>query len=251
MKNSYSVIKIDWCIKALHIAEDFHFFIRCILKLLPLQGASLIDIIPRALPWAKSFCPFRACCLYGLLDLLGVCLYGVWGPSGRAAYMGCLAFRACCLYGLLGLQGVLLWVAWPSGRAAVGCLTFRACCCGLLALQGVLLWAAWPSGRCCLYGLLPFTFALPFGQRFSIPLRAGDRWFRAWCFNFSKIISASVIVCTDICAKITLYSYLCFYIFYIIAAKKKKWTNKIAYGRCSKGLQFIKRKYWAKENCCF
>ena len=25
----------------------------------------------------------------------------------------------------------------------------------------------------------PFTFALPFGQRFSIPLRAGDHWFRA------------------------------------------------------------------------
>ena len=23
-------------------------------------------IIPRALPWAKSFCPFRACCLYPL-----------------------------------------------------------------------------------------------------------------------------------------------------------------------------------------
>ena len=30
-------------------------------KLLPLQGALLIAIIPRALPWAKSFCPFRAC----------------------------------------------------------------------------------------------------------------------------------------------------------------------------------------------
>ena len=31
----------------------------------------------------------------------------------------------------------------------------------------------------------PFTFALPFGQRFSIPLRAGDRWFRACYFwNF-------------------------------------------------------------------
>ena len=27
--------------------------------------------------------------------------------------------------------------------------------------------------------LLPYTFALPFGQRFSIPLCAGDRWFRA------------------------------------------------------------------------
>ena len=35
------------------------------------QGALLIGIIPRALPWAKSFCPFRACCC-GLLDLLGV-----------------------------------------------------------------------------------------------------------------------------------------------------------------------------------
>ena len=32
-----------------------------ILKLLPLQGALLIAIIPRAMPWARSFCPFRAC----------------------------------------------------------------------------------------------------------------------------------------------------------------------------------------------
>ena len=56
------------------------------LKLLPLQGALFCDPQkPRALPWAKSFCPFRACCLYWLL-----------------------AFRACCLYGLLGLLGVLL-----------------------------------------------------------------------------------------------------------------------------------------------
>ena len=29
-------------------------------KLLPLQGALLTATIPRALPWAKSFCPFRA-----------------------------------------------------------------------------------------------------------------------------------------------------------------------------------------------
>ena len=36
--------------------------------MLPLQGALLIGFIPRALPWAKSFCPFRACCLE-LLDL--------------------------------------------------------------------------------------------------------------------------------------------------------------------------------------
>ena len=26
-----------------------------------LQGALQIGIIPRAMPWAKSFCPFRAC----------------------------------------------------------------------------------------------------------------------------------------------------------------------------------------------
>ena len=49
-----------------------------VLKLLPLQGARFATHKkPRALPWAKSFCPFRACCLYE--------------PFGRAAYMGFLA----------------------------------------------------------------------------------------------------------------------------------------------------------------
>ena len=38
--------------------------IRQFTKLLPLQGALLTAIIPRALPWAKSFCPFRACGAY-------------------------------------------------------------------------------------------------------------------------------------------------------------------------------------------
>ena len=58
-------------------------------KLLPLQGARFATHKkPRALPWAKSFCPFRACCLYE--------------PFGRAAYMGFWPFRACCLYGLFG-----------------------------------------------------------------------------------------------------------------------------------------------------
>ena len=37
------------------------------MKLLPLQGALLIAFIPRAQPWAKSFCPFRACCSLELL----------------------------------------------------------------------------------------------------------------------------------------------------------------------------------------
>ena len=81
--------------KSFTYRRGFSIFIRCILKLLPLQGASLIAIIPRAMPWAKSFCPFRAC---------------------------------CCVF--FGLQGVLLCFFWPSGRAAVGFLTFRACCDG-------------------------------------------------------------------------------------------------------------------------
>ena len=34
-----------------------------IFKLLPLQGALLAIWLPRVLPWARSFCPFRACCL--------------------------------------------------------------------------------------------------------------------------------------------------------------------------------------------
>ena len=82
--------------KALHIAEDFHFFIRRILKLLPLQGALLIVFIPRALPWARSFCPFRACCC-GLLDHQCV-----------AAYIGFWAFMALLLW-LLIIQHALLY----------------------------------------------------------------------------------------------------------------------------------------------
>ena len=32
----------------------------CFIKLLPLQGAGRNAMIPRAMPWATSFCPFRA-----------------------------------------------------------------------------------------------------------------------------------------------------------------------------------------------
>ena len=62
--------------KSFTYRRGFSIFIMCILKLLPLQGALLIAFIPRALPWAKSFCPFRACCLYGLLPFQGVLL--IW-----------------------------------------------------------------------------------------------------------------------------------------------------------------------------
>ncbi len=53
-----------------------------VLKLLPLQGALPIAIIPRALPWAKSFCPFRACC-WGA-SALYLSLRPVTVGSGRA-----------------------------------------------------------------------------------------------------------------------------------------------------------------------
>ena len=53
-------------------------------KLLPLQGARFATHKkPRALPWAKSFCPFRACCLYE--------------PIGRVEYT-CETYLTIILY---------------------------------------------------------------------------------------------------------------------------------------------------------
>ena len=43
---------------------------------------------PRAMPWAKSFCPFRACCLY---EPFGRAAYMGFWPLWRAAYMSFLA----------------------------------------------------------------------------------------------------------------------------------------------------------------
>ena len=84
-----------------------------VLKLLPLQGALPIAIIPRALPWAVSFCPFRACC---------------WGASALYLFpsAGDRWFRACC-WGASALYLFLRSVTVGSGRA-VG---------ELLDLQGV------------------------------------------------------------------------------------------------------------------
>ena len=45
------------------------------MKLLPLQGALLAACLPRALPWAKSFCPFRAfSLLHNLVQLVEILL---------------------------------------------------------------------------------------------------------------------------------------------------------------------------------
>ena len=77
-------------------------------------------------------------------------------------FQGVLLMSIALGYELLPFQGVLLM------SIALGY--------GLLPFQGVLL-VSIALG----YELLPFTFAFPFGQRFSIPLRASDCWFRACC----------------------------------------------------------------------
>ena len=64
-----------------------------VLRLLPLQGALLAAFIPRALPWAKSFCPFRACCSNELLFLRCPGLRAS-APSGRAAATNCSFYVA-------------------------------------------------------------------------------------------------------------------------------------------------------------
>ena len=70
------------------------------LKLLPLQGALFCDPQkPRAMPWARSFCPFRRAAYISFLPSGRVDYIGFL-PSGRVAYMGFLAFWVCYLYGL-------------------------------------------------------------------------------------------------------------------------------------------------------
>ena len=52
-------------------------------KAFALTGALLIAIIPRALPWARSFCPFRACGAYLIASVLYLSLRPVTVGSGR------------------------------------------------------------------------------------------------------------------------------------------------------------------------
>ena len=60
--------------KALKLTRKF-------IKLLPLQGALLTVTIPRAMPWAKSFCPFRACWLYPLPWAKSFCPFRACGAK--------------------------------------------------------------------------------------------------------------------------------------------------------------------------
>ncbi len=77
-------------------------------KLLPLQGARFATHKkPRALPWAKSFCPFRACCLY---EPFGRAAYMDFWPSERAAYMSFLALLGRVEYTCETYLTIILYV---------------------------------------------------------------------------------------------------------------------------------------------
>ena len=108
------------------MAEDFPIFIRCILKLLPLQGALLIALYPGRCPGlrASALSGRAAVDFLAFWALLLICAFG---PSGRAA-VDFLAFWALLLICAFG----------PSGRAAVDFLAFWAL---------LLIWAFGPSGR--------------------------------------------------------------------------------------------------------
>ena len=99
---------------------------------------------------------------YELLPFQGVLLMSIALGYELLPFQGVLLMSIALGYELLPFQGVLLM------SIALGY--------ELLPFQGVLL-VSIALG----YELLPFTFAFPFGQRFSIPLRASDCWFRACC----------------------------------------------------------------------
>ena len=70
-----------------------------LVKLLPLQGVLPIAIIPRALPWAKSFCPFRACqpyrsCFFADIDIFAD---GVFYYICRKKQLSRTGWRCKCL----------------------------------------------------------------------------------------------------------------------------------------------------------
>ena len=48
-------------------------------KLLPLQGAFLIAVVPRAMPWAKSFCPFRAYWVFSTARIENISTFEAFG----------------------------------------------------------------------------------------------------------------------------------------------------------------------------
>ena len=52
--------------EALHIAKNFHFLLG-VFKAFALTGRQANAHKPRALPWARSFCPFRACWVISII----------------------------------------------------------------------------------------------------------------------------------------------------------------------------------------
>ena len=163
-------------------------------KLLPLQGAFLIAVVPRAMPWAKSFCPFRRIgyfqqhgskifLLLKLLELLQAC------KGYFLCFWSCcrLARVTFCAFGAVaGLQG-LLFVLLELLQACKGhFLCFWGCCrlarvtfCAFGALAGLqgLLFVLLELLQACkgyfykLLGLLQVTFRCKSDKKTTIPIK--------------------------------------------------------------------------------
>ena len=95
-------------------------------KLLPLQGVLLNASIPRALPWARSFCPFRA---YGEILLP----QGVWGNPIASGRVGNSYYLMA--YGKFLLPQGVWEIPIASGR--VGNSYYLRACGKFLLPQGV------------------------------------------------------------------------------------------------------------------
>jgi hypothetical protein len=104
--------------KSFTYRRGFSFFIRCILKLLPLQGALLITLYPGRCPGlgASALSGRAAVGFLAFWALLLICAAWFFGAycCGHLALSG-----RCCLYVLLGFQGVLGNLNHTEGRASV------------------------------------------------------------------------------------------------------------------------------------
>ncbi len=81
---------------------------------MPLQGVLLIAIIPRAMPWAKSFCPFRA---YWVIFLCSC-----WFSIRKINCIFCIYNSSFASSEVKGVKGVIA----PYGRWGVKTTVFFA-----------------------------------------------------------------------------------------------------------------------------
>ena len=93
-------------------------FVYCLVlwSFCPYRATGLCPQLPRALPWAKSFCPFRACCFYELLSFTYA--FGRW-----PLVQGVLLLWTFALYLCFTLRPAIFNSAtrrWPLAQGVLG-----------------------------------------------------------------------------------------------------------------------------------